>query len=227
VFDSAGSATPLTITFTNNSSAVSRSWLFVVKDQTGSLLPGASGQVIFNGDGSPGVVSNATFQLAPPGGVTPTAITLDFGTLGGFSGATNFSAGADSTLRTGSQDGFAAGSLVSAAFEADGTVVATYSNGKTARGQQVALAFFTSPQMLVEAGGGVFENPTQQPVALGTPRSGVFGALAGGSVESANVDLAQQFSELIVTQRGYQASSQVITTANEMIEQLFQITGRR
>jgi flagellar hook protein FlgE len=226
VFDASGGSQALTLAFTNNSGAVPRSWLFNVRDAAGNTI--SSGEVRFNGDGSPATGFNShVFTLAPPGGVPPTQITLDFGPAGGFSGVTNFSAGADSTIRVGSQDGFAAGLLVSTAFDPAGAVVATYSNGKTARGQQIALAIFAAPQELEEAGGALFENRSGQPVVLGTPASGVFGKLAGGSVESANVDLAQQFSELIVTQRGYQASSQVITTANEMIEQLFQITGRR
>ena len=73
----------------------------------------------------------------------------------------------------------------------------------------------------------MFENRSDQRVTLGNPHSGVFGSVTGGSLESANVDLAQEFSDLIVTQRGYQASSQVITAANEMIQQLFDIKARR
>jgi len=223
VFDSAGGSHALTITFTNNAATTPGSWLFAVKDNTGTL---ANGEVDFAGDGSPTSPTNTfTFNLAPPGGVAPTQITLDFGAAGGFAGVTNFSAGADSTIRTGSQDGFAAGQLVSVAFDPDGTLVATYSNGQTARGQKVALAFFQSPQALEERGGALFANSADLPVVLGTPQSGVFGSLVGGSVEQANVDLAQQFSELIISQRGYQASSQVLTTTNDMIDQLFQATG--
>jgi flagellar hook protein FlgE len=223
VFDSAGASHALTVTFTNNAATLPGSWLFAVKDTSGTL---ASGEVRFNGDGSPASGFNTfAFNLAPPGGVAPTQITLDFGAAGGFAGVTSFSAGADSTIRVGSQDGFAAGQLVSSAFDPDGTLVVTYSNGQTARGQKVALAFFESPQQLEEQGGALFANPADLPVVLGTPKTGVFGTLSGGSVESANIDLAQQFSELIITQRGYQASSQVLTTTNDMIDQLFQATG--
>jgi flagellar hook protein FlgE len=223
VFDSGGASHALTITFTNNAATTPGSWLFTVKDTSGTL---ASGEVRFNGDGSPASGFNTfAFTLAPPGGVAPTQITLDFGAAGGFAGVTNFSAGADSTIRLGSQDGFAAGQIVSTAFDPDGTLVVSYSNGQTARGQKVALAFFQSPQQLEEQGGALFANPNDVPVTLGTAKSGVFGTLVGGSVEQANVDLAQQFSELIISQRGYQASSQVITTTNDMIDQLFQATG--
>jgi flagellar hook protein FlgE len=224
VFDSAGGDVTLTLAFVHPVLSVP-DWTFQVRDPAGGVL--SDGEVRFAGDGSPLAGFNShTFTLTRPA-APPSQITLQFGEPGSFSGVTHFSGGDASSLRAASQDGFAAGSLVSAAFDAEGTVVASYSNGKTARGQRVALAFFASPQELEEAGGGAFENRSGQQAILGTARSGVFGAIAGGSVESANVDLAQQFSELIVTQRGYQASSQVITTTNEMIEQLFQISGRR
>lgn len=232
VFNSAGGGVPLTFTFTKNTAAGVgvRSWLFVVEDQAGNIVPATGAQEIrFNGDGSllAGFNRASITLAATPGGVPESIIALEFGTPGSTTGTTNFSAGANSTLRIASQDGFAPGALVSAAFDADGTLVATYSNGRTARGERVALAFFTTPGDLASAGGALFENRLNQDVVLGTARQGVFGALRSGAVESANVDLASEFSELIITQRGYQASSQVITTANEMMDQLFQITGKR
>jgi flagellar hook protein FlgE len=225
VFDAAGASRNLTLALTNNGAAVPRSWLLEVRDAAGNAL--SSGEIRFGGDGSPAEGFNShAFTLASPGGEA-TGIVLQFGDPGSFSGATNFSAGPESTLALGSQDGFAAGSLTEVSFDADGVLVAAYSNGRTSRGPRVALAFFESPQELEAAGAGVFENRGGQRVTLGSPRSGPFGAIAGGALESANVDLAQQFSELIVTQRGYQASSQVITAANEMIQQLFDIKARR
>jgi flagellar hook protein FlgE len=225
VIDSAGASHTLTLAFTNNNGVEPRSWLLTVRDAAGNVL--SNGQIRFNGDGSPAAGFNShTFTFTPPGAAA-TQIVLSFGDPGSFAAATHFSAGADSTLRVGSQDGFAAGALTQASFDADGVLVATYSNGRTARGPQLALAFFEAPEALELVGGGLFENRSGQRVALGAPRSGVLGAIAGESLESANVDLAQQFSELIITQRGYQASSQVITTANEMIQQLFDIKARR
>jgi flagellar hook protein FlgE len=62
---------------------------------------------------------------------------------------------------------------------------------------------------------------------IGRPREQAFGKINARSIEMSNVDLSQQFSEMIITQRGYQASSQVITTANEMVQQLLDMRGRR
>jgi len=225
VFDASGTSRDLKLVFTNNSTVTPRSWLIKVNDAAGNEL--SNGEIRFNGDGSPAEGFNShTFTLQPTG-VESTQITLKFGDPNTFSGTTNFSAGTESTLRLGSQDGFASGSLTEAKFDAEGVLVASYSNGQTSRGPRLALAFFDSPQELEATGAGVFENRSNQNVTLGNPRSSLFGSVTGGSLESANVDLAQQFSELIVTQRGYQASSQVITAANEMIQQLFDIKARR
>jgi flagellar hook protein FlgE len=225
LFDASGTSRDLTLAFTNNNGVEPRSWLVEVRDAAGSVL--AKGEVRFNGDGSPAEGFNKlAFQLAPAG-VPATQVTLDFGEPGSFAGSTEFSAGTDSTLRVASQDGFAAGALTGTQFGADGVVVASYSNGRTAKGPQLALAFFESPQSLEEAGAAMFENRSGQRVELGAPQAGLFGALAAGSLESANVDLAQQFSELIITQRGYQASSQVISAANDMLQQLFDIKAKR
>ena len=225
VFDAAGTNRDIKLAFTNNSTVTPRSWLLKVSDAAGNEI--SNGEIRFNGDGSPAEGFNSHKFTLQPTGVAPTEITLQFGDPTSFSATTNFSAGTESTLRLGSQDGFASGSLTEAKFDAEGVLVASYSNGQSSRGPRLALAFFDSPQELEATGAGVFENRTDQRVTLGNPRSDVFGSVTGGSLESANVDLAQQFSDLIVTQRGYQASSQVITAANEMIQQLFDIKARR
>ena len=82
-------------------------------------------------------------------------------------------------------------------------------------------------QDLEAQGGNLLRMAAGDKPVLGTGQNGVFGAIAGGQIEASNVDLTAQFSELIVTQRGYQASSQVISTANEMLQQLFDIRSRR
>jgi flagellar hook protein FlgE len=226
VIDSAGGTQSLTLRFTNNSAVTPRSWLIEVRDATSAVI--SNGEVRFNGDGSPQAGFNThRFTLTPPGGVPPSTITLNFGEPGSFSGATSFSAGADSTLRLGSHDGFAAGALTETRFDASGVLVARYSNGQTLRHQRLALAFFDFPQDLEAVGGAGFENRSGQRVQLGAPGEGVFGTLAGASIEAANVDLAEQFGELIISQRGYQASSQIVSAANEMIQQLFEMRSRR
>jgi len=224
LFDAAGGNTAVTVHFTNNGATTPGSWLVEVRNSAGSAI--ANGEIRFNGDGSPAAGFNSMSFAFTPSAAPAQQVTLDFGPAGGFSGATNFSAGTTSTLKLGSQDGFGPGALTSTSFDRDGVLQASYSNGQSAQGPRLALAFFGSPQELTPAGGSAFENASGQAVVLGGARVGVFGAIAGQTLEAANVDLGTEFGDLIITQRGYQASSQVITTANDMIQQLFDIRSK-
>jgi flagellar hook protein FlgE len=226
VFDALGGSHALTVTLTNNGAVTPRSWLIRVEDEAGNLVDD-TGEIRFQGDGSPldGFTTH-TFTFVPVGG-TPLDLTLDFGLPGGFSGATNFSAGPDSTLAVSSQDGFASGALTRATFDPDGTLVLSYSNAQTAKPAQLALAWFDFLQGLELSGGNRFENNEGLTMRLGAAQSSLFGHITAGSVEGANVDLGQEFTDLIVVQRGYQASSQVISVANEMIQQLLDLRGQR
>lgn len=225
VFDAHGGNNALTVTFTKNTGtdAAPRSWKIVVNDAAGNLVDD-TGEIRFNGDGSPqaGFESHA-FTFTPIGGSDPIALTLDFGAAGSFSGATNFSAGGDSTLALASQDGLAAGTLTKTTFDADGKLALTYSNGQSASHGQLALAWFDFLQGLQPGGQASFENNTGLAMRLGTPRTSLFGAVKGGNLEASNVDLSQEFTDLIVIQRGFQGSSQVVTVANEMLQQLLDI----
>jgi flagellar hook protein FlgE len=135
--------------------------------------------------------------------------------------------GTTSTLAVASQDGYGAGSLVKSSFDAEGFFVTSYSNGQTEKHGRLALASFSNLDGLEQAGNNRFVQRFGEPPQVGHPGEQAFGKVTAGSIESSNVDLSQQFSEMIITQRGYQASSQVITTANEMIQQLMDLRGKR
>jgi flagellar hook protein FlgE len=216
VFDSAGASHALKLTFHDNGAITPGTWTVTVSDTSGTL---ASGQIGFSGGTAVAGASSMALTYTPTG-AAPLSITLDFSTT-----VTSFATGATSSLAMASQDGYAMGSLTGMSFDAQGTLVAGYSNGQTVKGMQLALARFDANQELIESGQGNFENPGAAAVHLGTAKSGVFGSIVGGSVENANVDLAQEFSNLIVMQRGYQASSHVISTANDMIQELFDMKG--
>jgi len=130
------------------------------------------------------------------------------------------------TLALGSQDGYAAGVLADQAIAPDGTVTVRYSNNQTAKGPRLALAEFRTEDDLHAIAGGLFERRSGAEVRYGHAGAESFGALAAGHREGSNVDLAEEFGNLILMQRGYQASSHVISTANDMIQQLFDMKGR-
>lgn len=218
VYDSVGGSHTLTVNLTNNSGAQAGSWLVQVQDENGKTI--GSGEIRFGNDGSPSAGFNSvSFSLAPSG-VPASTITLDFGDPGSFSGATNFSGGSTSDLKMNTQDGHAAGSLLTTSFDAQGFVTLSYSNGQTAKGPQLALAWFDNLQGLQQMGNELFTNPSGMKVILGKANGQVMGTLTSNELEQSNVDLTQEFTELVIIQRGYQSSSQVISVANQMIQSL-------
>jgi flagellar hook protein FlgE len=218
VYDQLGGTHTLKITFDNINVKKPGAWTVTVAEGTQTI---ATREISFK-DGKPVVGSDTvSFEYTPKDAATLT-LTLDFSAE-----STAFAEGVNSTLKVGSQDGYASGSLLKASFDKDGYFVTSYSNGQTAKHQQLALATFDDLNGLEVVGGNIYLNSQNQTVHLGHPSESVYGKITSGSIETSNVDLTQQFGDLIITQRGYQASSQIITTANEMIQQLFDIRGKR
>jgi flagellar hook protein FlgE len=182
----------------------------------------ATGTISFQPNGSPAEGGNTLVFDYQPDGASKQSITLDFGEPGSFSNVTSFSGGTTSNVTVGTSDGRAEGSLLTLSFDEDGRLLARYSNEQTETGTQLALADFDNVQALQQLGNGLFHAQTSQKPLIGAPGKGAYGKITAGSVESSNIDLSTQFTDMIVVQRGYQASSQVLTVANEMLQQLLE-----
>jgi flagellar hook protein FlgE len=112
------------------------------------------------------------------------------------------------------QDGFPAGSLQTISISDKGRVVGTYSNGRTLDLAEVSLANFNGPNQLKRLDGGAFSvTDDSGPAILGAP-----GKIVGSSLEGSNVDIADEFTKLIVTQQAYSANTRVVTTSNQMVQ---------
>ena len=224
VFDVAGRSNSLSLLLTRDTSNP-LVWAVEVRDATNAVV--ASGPITFQANGSPAAGSNSiSFNFAPTP-VAGTTIVLNFGDPGSFSGTTNFSGATTSQIQVQSQNGFGTGSLTQATFDEKGFLKLTYSNGQSATGAQLALAWFDELQQLTQRGDGLFESNADQTPILGTAGDGVMGQIVAKRIELSNVQLAQQFTDLIVLQRGYQASSQITSVSNEMIQQLLDIDRKR
>lgn len=184
--------------------------------------------------GSP--VTGGTMTFGPNGELTSGfTMTIDGGTIPGFA------AGEDITLNLGAagqpnrltqfgelstaniqeQDGSAAGSLQSFTVSQEGLVVGVYTNGRTRNIGQLAMATFANPEGLEKAGSSMFRATVNSGLAqLGTGGAGGRGLISGGTLEMSNVDLANEFTNLIVAQRGFQANSRVVTTSDEMLQEV-------
>jgi flagellar hook protein FlgE len=217
VYDGNGSAEQLKLTF-DNIDATTHAWKVTVAQSDGTTV--GTGEIRFSG-GSPQAGFD-TVRVNAPGAFGPLAFALDFS-----HDVTNVDEGADSSLQVQTADGRATGSITKTSFDADGNFVATYSNGQTETHGRLALAWVDSPDQIEQLGGNLFGFRQGVVPTYGVANGDGFGAIRAGSLEMSNVDLAKQFSELIVTQRGYQACSQAITTANEMLQMLMDLRGKR
>lgn len=160
---------------------------------------------------------------AGTGAASPLAFTVRLD-----QGADGVSALADvsSTIAATSQDGASMGVLQSFGVGPDGVVAGTFSNGMTRALGQVALATFANPAGLVDLGSNLYETgPNSGEAAIRAPGSGQAGRILSGTLELSNVDLGKEFTNLILATTGYSASSRVIRTADELMQQLL-VLGR-
>lgn len=225
VYDVAGTTHTLVVKFTNNSAVAPGSWLVEVTEGADKVL--GSGEIRFSTDnGTPSAGFNSIRVTLAPEGLAANDLELYFGDPGSSAGVRSIAASTND-VQLERQDGYAVGSLTKATFDDRGFLTLSYSNGQSTKGDRLALADFAYLQGLRPLGTNLFEPSVDQERSLGSPGEGRYGKIAPGQIELSNVELSQEFGNLIISQRGYQASSQVISTANEMIQQLFDIKARR
>ena len=142
-----------------------------------------------------------------------------FGSEGGANRLTQY--GSLNTVAILEQNGSEAGSLQSFTVSQEGTIVGTYSNGHTKAIGQLALAAFANPEGLEKVGGSNYRATMNSGLPqVGEAGAGGRGLLSTGTLEMSNVDLAQEFTNLIVSQRGFQANSRVVTTSDELLQEV-------
>jgi flagellar hook protein FlgE len=181
----------------------------------------ATGQISFI-DGAPNPAENSVSFTYTPAGAKPFDVKFDFS-----ANVTAYDTGNLSSLAVASQDGYGAGSITAMTFDADGHLDVTYSNGQTAKGSQLALAHFDSSASLQQLGHGEFVAADASAAHIGRPKDAGFGSIESSKLEMSNVDLSGEFSNLILMQRGYQAASNIVSTANEMLQELFAMHSGR
>jgi flagellar hook protein FlgE len=216
VYDSVGTRHVWKATFEKVGTTAPGEWTVKVTDENNVEV--GTQTLKFIGSAVDPTTNHLTFATT---GANPVSVDFDF------SGAvSSFSSGTVSSIHAASVDGNALGTLTSVTVDSDGKVKLTYSNQKTELLGSVAIADFRDPQKLLRVGGGLYEDRGGSGVRLlGSTQDGV-GKLVSGQIEASNVDLSAQFGDLILVQRGFQASSQVISVSNDMIQQLFGIRGQ-
>lgn len=223
VLDASGANHVLTVQFDEATSDKpdEQIWKVTVKDGAQEV---GTGNLVFDltGNVKDAAAAKLEIEYAPQDGAEKQSITLDFSSdVQSYVGTSS-----TSTIQAVSKDGYTHGDLTGVAFDDTGALKLSYSNGQSDTGVQLALARFDSPDNVRSVGNNYFEPIDQSTWQRGTAKSGAFGTLQSKVVEISNVDLSAEFSDLVIMQRGYQASSQVISSANEMIQELFSLKGR-
>ena len=169
----------------------------------------------FAADGSLATPATGQTTFTPPAAYASwqNPVTIDVSGLSQFGG--------QSTVAAIDQDGYPLGSLQSFSLLSDGTLVGVYSNQLRQPLGQLALASFANPAGLEKAGNSAFRAGDNSGLPLvGVAGAGGRGQLSSGALEMSNVDLAEEFTGLIVAQRGFQANSRVITSSDELLQDL-------
>jgi flagellar hook protein FlgE len=213
VYDTLGNQHDLTITFTET--ATPNQWDWSVGGANGTTVTG-SGTLTFDPtDGSllSGSPSSVTVTPPPGTGVPAFNVSLEMGSISQLA--------AEMQVQASNQNGFAPGSLSAFSIGTDGVVTGLYTNGLTRPLGQIAMAIFPNNGGLERTGNNLWRNTDNSGIpVVGAPRSGGRGAINSGFLEQSNVDIGNEFTELIVTQRGFQANTRVVTTVDEMLQDL-------
>ncbi len=225
IVDSLGATHALTVTFTKTGT---NTWSYNSAIPSGDLtssgaLTGGSGTINFNSDGTmPAAATPVSIAITGlTDGAQAMSISWDLNNANGAGAITQYG---EASTASSSQDGTQAAQLTQVGIQQGGQVVASFSDGTQKVEAQLALASIQNPTSLQNVGNNNYATTTATATpSTGLPQSGGRGQIMGGELEGSNVDMATEFTNLIVYQSGYQASSKVITTADQMNQDLLNL----
>ena len=229
IFDSLGNPHNLQIDFVYD--AATPQWNITVQDPTlvstgvtSGTVTAVARSITFNGDGTPDVITFPDIDITwTATTANPSTIAANVGTSGLTDGITQFAG--EFALSFIDQDGVRFGAFTNVSIDEDGVVSALFDNGERLDIYQLALARFPNPNGLQPANGNAyFQTATSGDVLLMQANTGGAGTIESQALEGSTVDLAEQFTNMIVTQRAYSANAKIITTADEMLEELIRIS---
>lgn len=224
IYDALGGTHVMTAAFIKTDTA--NEWDFVITSVSGDVLSIEDRRVEgikFNPDGGYiGLDGSVDFSLGVIFSHDPTRtqdISVSLGTAGKYDGITQF--GGSSTAVITSQDGYASGKLSSLGVDNEGVLIGTFTNGQKLNIAAIAIGLFRNPAALESVGNGCYI-PTANTgdAVIVQAMSGGAGTIHGGSLESSNVDVANEFVQMIQAQNGFQANARTISVANDILREL-------
>jgi flagellar hook protein FlgE len=222
VYDSLGNTHDLPIAITKTATANEWTWAVDTTDLTaeGITVTGGTGTLLFDALGRlDSTVVDPQITLTPAGGeFDPIVVDVSLGG-GALGGLTQFAGSTTAALQD--QNGYTWGTLQSYSIDRTGTITGAFSNGINLTLGQIALADFNNPGGLLKSGDNMYAtspNSGEANVAYASENSA--SSVASGALEMSNVDLTQEFTNMIIAQRGFQANSKVITSTDEMLQEI-------
>ena len=216
VYDGQGTTIDLSLTFTKTNA---NEWTVSATHGDAATPVGLTDNVL-TFDAAGRIVTPADLDANIPAGAIPGLGDVSL-TLGGDNAGEITQLAALGSIGAITQDGSATGQLSGLTVGEDGIITGSYSNGQVKALAQVAIASFANPEGLERVTGTMFKSSVNSGLAqLGSASAGGRGGIAPGTLEMSNVDLAEEFTNLIRTQRGFQANSRVITTSDEMLQEI-------
>ena len=240
VYDNQGESKTVTIDFTrtaerDGTTGSTDGWDYTVKDSDGNPISGATGTLQFNEDGKVSSVDGNPVPANPTAadyeadfnwdinddGTASEVITLAFGDKNGGS-LTQFSGSTTATVT--SQNGHSSGELAGYSIKPDGVLEVNFTNGEQKELFQMAIGNVNNPNGLKQQGENFYTTTSASGgLQLGRAGRDLRTSIVAGSLESSNVDLATEFTDMITAQRGYQASARVVTTSDELLQETMQL----
>lgn len=228
IYDGLGARHVVTITYTKHAAA--GTWGYSITVPGTDVAGGsptqptivASGTLVFSGTGTLTSVNGSAptdVMIAIPAwanGAAASTLTWDLVDATGTPALTGFAAPSSTSSIT--QNGSPAGMVDNVTIDSEGRIIATFGTGQGVAVGQLALASFNNPKGLMKLGSNRYGDSVAAGLAnIGTAGTGGRGTVIGSALEQSNVDIAQEFTQLILAQRGYQASSKMITVADELL----------
>jgi flagellar hook protein FlgE len=229
IFDSLGSKHTVKIDFRKQAGAAGTTWVWSAEvpkpgDLNTNLAPNENriwgGTIQFDENGALSGYNPPNLDFTANNGSSKNQnINLNFGSIGGFDGITSF----DSKSATSgiSQDGYPGGDLLGIRIDQSGTLIGSFSNGRSFGLAQISMAKFSNNEGLVGDGSNVYlQSANSGDPIIGTAATAGRGFMQSSALEASNVDLSKSLTNLIIIQRGYQANGKTITTSDTLLETL-------
>ena len=218
VYDSLGAKHDVPVVYTK---AANNKWTislgsggdtFNITEADGTVTTVALTKTDLNFDTAGGYVSgSASLNLTYTNGAAPQQVSMNLAAITQYSGTSTISA---------TSDGNAAGTLSSVDIDSTGVITGTYTNGVRQKEAQIAMAQFNNPSGLTKMGGNLYQESNNSGTRTVSGAADIGTELTTSALEMSNVDIADQFSDMIITQRGFQSNSKIITVSDEMLETL-------